>query len=304
MNQTSARRGEQPQQSAEATWPALPLADWADTYATLHLWTQVVGKIRTTLSPQINHWWSSALYLTSRGLTTSPIPYGARTFEITFDFIDHNLLIQASDGGMKSIGLYPRSVREFYHELLGSLAALGLAVTINPLPQEIPNPIPCDEDDQHDAYDAEYALRFWRILAQTDRIFQQFRARFIGKSSPVHFFWGSFDLAITRFSGRRAPERPGADRITREAYSHEVISCGFWPGTLGSAMPDAAFYAYAALAPAGLDRAPIRPSAARYDTTMGEFLLPYDAVRRATDPDAMLLDFLQSAYEAAADLAK
>ena len=284
-------------------WPALPLDEWRDTYQTLHMWTQIVGKVRVALSPPVNHWWSSTLYVTTRGLTTSPIPFGTRTFDVSFDFIDHNVLIQTSDGTAKAIGLFPRSVAEFYHEFLGSLRALGIDVVINPLPQEVANPIRCDEDHIHCSYDVDYAHRCWRALVQADRVLKAFRARFIGKSSPVHFFWGSFDLAVSRFNGQRAPERPGADRVTREAYSHEVISCGFWPGTPDSPCPEPAFYAYAAPAPDGLAQATIRPAVARYDTQLGEFLLPYDAVRTAADPDATLLDFLQSTYEAAANLA-
>jgi hypothetical protein len=282
-------------------WPSLPLDAWRDTYATLHMWTQIVGKVRLALSPPINHWWHVTLYVTARGLTTSPIPYGTRTFAVSFDFIDHNLLIQTSDGTSKSLGLFPRSVAEFYHEFMAALRALHIDVTINTLPQEVPDPIHCDVDDVHASYDPEYAQRCWRILAQTDRVFKAFRGRFVGKCSPVHFFWGSFDLAVTRFSGRRAPERPGADRMTREAYSHEVISGGFWPGS--GPVQEAAFYAYAAPAPPGFERAAIRPASAWYSTELGEFLLRYDDVRRADDPDAMLLDFLQSTYDAAADLA-
>jgi hypothetical protein len=282
-------------------WPALPLEAWEDTYATLHMWTQIVGKVRLALSPLVNHWWNVTLYVTARGLTTSPIPSGLRTFEMSFDFIEHNLLIQTSDGMSKALGLFPRSVAEFYHEVMGALHALGIDVTVDPLPQEVPNPIRCDEDDVHASYDPEYVQRFWRILVQTDRVCKEFRGRFIGKCSPVHFFWGSFDLAVTRFSGRRAPERPGADHITREAYSHEVCSCGFWPG--GGSVREPAFYAYAAPAPEGFASAVIRPASAWYNAELGEFLLRYDDVRTARDPDAVLLDFMQSTYEAAADLA-
>jgi hypothetical protein len=257
--------------------------------------------VSRTLTPPVNHWWHVTLYVTARGLTTSPIPYGSRTFEVSFDFVDHNLLIQTSDGASKALGLFPRSVKEFYHEFMGALRALGLEVTINPLPQELPNPIRCDQDDVHASYDPEYAHRCWRILVQSDRVFKTFRGRFLGKCSPVHFFWGSFDLAVTRFSGRRAPERPGADRITREAYSHEVSSCGFWPGS--GPVQEAAFYAYAAPTPEGFASAAIRPPAAWYSPELGEFLLRYDDVRTAADPDAVLLDFLQSTYEAAANLA-
>jgi len=283
------------------TWPALPLDEWRDTYATLHMWTQIVGKTRMALSPPVNHWWHVTLYVTARGLTTSPIPYGTRTFAVNFDFIDHNLLIQTSDGARKALGLFPHSVAEFYHEFLGALRALGIDVQINPLPQEVPDPIRCDEDTIHASYDPEYAHRFWRVLVQADRVFKDFRSDFIGKCSPVHFFWGSFDLAVSRFSGRRAPERPGADRMTREGYSHEVISCGFWPGS--GPVQEAAFYAYAAPAPAGLERATILPAAGRYNTELGEFLLPYEDVRTSADPDGVLLAFLRSTYGAAADLA-
>ncbi|MDB5077729.1 MAG: hypothetical protein JWO42_3908 [Chloroflexi bacterium] len=287
--------------TAEA-WPALPLETWRETYATLHMWVQIVGKVRTALSPQVNHWWTATLYVTTRGLTTSPIPYGTRTFEIYFDFIDHNLLIQTNDGMSKSLRLYPRSVADFYRELMDALRSLQLDVAINPLPQEVPNPIPFDEDDVHSTYDGDYAHRFWKVLVQADRVFKDFRARFIGKCSPVHLFWGSLDLAVTRFSGRLAPERDGADQVTREAYSHEVISCGFWPGS--GPVQEAAFYAYAAPVPHGLGNIAVRPVAAWFDHSLGEFLLRYDTVRTAPDPDAVLLDFLQSTYEVAADLAQ
>jgi hypothetical protein len=286
------------------TLPPLPLPEWQATYATLHLWTQVVGKVRLALSPPVNHWWSVALYVTARGLTTSPIPCGTRTFAVTFDFLDHVLRIETSEGATSTLDLSPRPVRDFYREFLAALGALGIAVTIWPMPQELPHPIRFDEDATHASYDPEYAQRCWRILVQADRVFQRFRARFVGKSSPVHFFWGSFDLAVTRFSGRRAPERPGADRVTREAYSHEVISAGFWPGTPGGAVQEPAFYAYAAPEPGGLRDVAVRPDGARYERELGEFILPYDAVRTAADPDAAVLDFLQSTYEAAADLAR
>jgi hypothetical protein len=283
------------------TWPALPLDAWRDTYATLHMWTQIVGKVRMALSPPVNHWWHVTLYVTARGLTTSPIFYGSRSFELQFDFIDHNLLIQTSEGTSKALGLFPRSVAEFYHEFMGALHALTIDVLINPLPQEVPDPIRCDQDTVHCTYDAATAHRFWRALVQVDRVFKQFRTGFIGKCSPVHFFWGSFDLAVTRFSGRRAPERPGADPVTREAYSHEVISCGFWPGS--GPVQEAAFYAYAAPGPARLEQAAIRPASAWYSPELGEFLLRYEDVRTAPDPDGMLLAFLQSTYDAAAELA-
>ncbi len=281
-------------------WPSLPYADWQDTYETLHMWTQIVVKIRLALSQMVNHWWQVTLYVTPRGLTTSPIPYGARTFEIHFDFVDHHLTVETSDGATRYMSLYPRSVADFYRDLNSILQSLGIEVKINTTPQEIPNPIPFDADTVHAAYDAAYANRWWRVLAQTDRILKEFRGRFIGKCSPVHFFWGSFDLAVTRFSGRRAPERPGADRVTREAYSHECSSAGFWPGSGSLLAP--AYYAYTAPDPPGLSKAHIRPQGAYYDPQMKEFLLPYEEIRRAVDPRAALLDFLQSTYEAGADL--
>jgi hypothetical protein len=282
-------------------WPALPLEEWRDTYATLHMWLQIVGKVRTRLSSPVNHSWSSALYVTARGLTTSPLHYGSRTLEVSFDFIDHNLFIHTTDGAVKVIGLFARSVAEFYHELIGALHALDINVTINPMPQEVPDPIRCDTDDIHASYDPEYANRFWRVLVQADRVFKIFRSRFLGKCSPVHFFWGSCDLAVTRFSGRRAPERPGADRITREAYSHEVSSCGFWPGS--GPIQEAAFYAYSVPQPAGFKEAVVMPASAAYSDQLGEFILRYDDVRLSKDPDSVLLSFLQSTYDAAADLA-
>ncbi|HEX8891467.1 MAG TPA: DUF5996 family protein [Pyrinomonadaceae bacterium] len=286
---------------AQETWPSLPLDEWQDTYATLHMWTQIVGKIRLTLSPPINHWWQVPLYVTSRGLTTSTIPYQTRFFEIEFDFVDHNLLIQTSNGDRKSIKLEPRAVADFYKEVMTTLHSIGIEVKIHAKPDEVQNPIPFAEDYEHASYDAEYANRFWRILVQVKRVFEEFRSRFIGKCSPVHFFWGSFDLAVTRFSGRRAPEREGADPITREAYSHEVISHGFWPGA-GISGP--AFYSYTAPAPEGLDKAQTLPAEAFYSNEMSEFLLMYDDVRKADSPDDALMDFLQSTYEAGANLAK
>jgi hypothetical protein len=284
-------------------WPALPLAAWQDTYQTLHMWTQIVGKVRLALSPPLNHWWQVALYVTPRGLTTSTIPYGPRAFEVALDFLDHTLAIQASSGARRAMGLYPRSVADFYREFMALLRSLGIDVTINPLPQEVANPIRCDEDEEHAAYDAASATRCWRILAQSDRVLQQFRAHFIGKCSPVHFFWGAFDLAVTRFSGRRAPERVGADHIQREAYSHEVSSVGFWPGMPGGPVEEPAYYAYMAPAPAGFAAAAVRPAAASYNQALGEFILPYEAVRTAADPEATLLAFAQSTYEAGATLA-
>ncbi|NJO52793.1 MAG: hypothetical protein HC840_29150 [Leptolyngbyaceae cyanobacterium RM2_2_4] len=289
----------------DIVWPSLPLAAWQDTYATLHLWTQIIGKIRLALSPKLNHWWQSTLYVAPRGLTTASIPCGTRNFQISFDFLDHQLQIDTSDGMTKRIALAPRSVADFYQMVLTTLSDIGIEVQIWTMPQEVSEPIPFDQDYQHAAYDPEYTQRFWQILVQVDRVMNLFRSRFIGKSSPVHFFWGSFDLAVTRFSGRRAPEHPGgvpnmADWVTREAYSHEVSSCGFWPG--GGSVVDPVFYAYAYPAPEGFRDYPIQPREAFYSSEMQEFILPYEAVRQADDPDAMLLAFLQSTYEAAAVL--
>lgn len=282
-------------------WPSLPLAAWQDTYATLHMWTQIVGKIRLVLSPRVNHFWQVPLYVTSRGLTTSPIPYREKNFEIAFDFIDHQLVIHTSDGVVKVIALRPHSVADFYQELMATLRSLGIEVEIRAKPDEVSNPIPFAEDHEHAAYDAESVHRLWRILMQVDQVFKEFRTRFVGKTSPVHFFWGSFDLAVTRFSGRRAPERQGADPITREAYSHEVISHGFWPG--GGDIQSPAFYSYVAPEPHGLDQKPIRPASAFYSSELSEFLLMYDDVRSADSPKQVLLEFLQSTYEAGAKLA-
>src|SRR5712664_420999 len=283
-------------------WPALPFAEWQDTATTLHMWTQIVGKIRLTLSPWTNHSWHVTLYVTSRGLTTSPIPHGVRTFEINFDLIDHLLPIDTSDGELRTIELKPRSVADFYRALMKILDELHLPVTINKVPNEIQNPTPFDEDEEHQSYDREYANRFWRVLVQIDRVFKEFRSRFCGKCSPVHFFWGSFDLAVTRFSGRPAPPHAGGvpnfpDWIAREAYSHEVSSCGFWPG--GGPVPMPVYYAYAYPEPAGFSAASVEPKGASYSAALHEFILPYDAVRTAGSPDDVLLTFLQSTYEAA-----
>jgi hypothetical protein len=283
------------------TWPSLPLEEWIDTYATLHMWTQIVGKIRLVQSPRINHFWQVPLYVTARGLSTSPIPHGTRSFELEFDFIDHQLLVTTNDGIRKSIALVPRSVADFYQELTALLGSLNLEVKISRGPDEVPDPIPFAEDHTHASYDPEYANRFWRILVQSDRVFKEFRSRFIGKCSPVHFFWGSFDLAVTRFSGRRAPERLEADAITREAYSHEVISHGFWPGSGNVTAP--AFYSYTAPEPAGLPEAAIRPASAYYNRETSGFVLLYDEVRLSNSPDDTLMEFLQSTYEAGANLA-
>ena len=291
----------------EDAWPDIPLEAWSDTTATLHMWVQIAGKIRLRQSPWINHSWHATHYVTSRGLSTSPIPCDDRTFEIAFDFIDHQLTIQSSDGGTARMPLQPEPVAAFYRRLMSELDALGIHVRINKTPNEVAEAIPFDQDETHASYDREYANRFWRVLVQADRVFKQFRARFIGKCSPVHFFWGGPDLAVTRFSGRRAPEHPGGvphlpDRVAREAYSHEVSSTGFWWG--GGPIPHAAFYAYAYPEPEGFSKAAALPAAAFYSTDLKEFILPYDAVRQADSPDDTLLRFLQSTYEAAANLAQ
>jgi hypothetical protein len=281
--------------------PELRLEDWQATCATLHMWSQVVGKIRLAQTPLINHWWNVPLYLTARGLTTSAMPYEDRTFQIDFDFVDHQLIIETSDGATRTLPLEPRTVADFYSQTMRRLRELGIEVKIWTTPVEVPDPIPFEQDTQHASYDADYANRFWHALAWSARVFEEFRAGFVGKCSPVHFFWGSFDLAVTRFSGRPAPPREGADLLTREAYSHEVISHGFWAG--GGAFPHAAFYAYAAPEPAGLKEARVRPAAAFYSRDLSEFLLPYEDVRRADDAERALLDFMQTTYDAAADLA-
>ena len=283
-------------------WPSLPFEAWKDTCETLHLWTQIVGKVRMELSPLVNHWRHVTLYVTPRGLATSPIPYRGGTFEVEFDFINHNLLILTSEGTSRAMPLIPRSVAAFYQEFTACLQALGIEVTINTMPSEVQHPIRCDQDEEHSSYDPDSAHRFWRILAQVDKVFQEFRSPFLGKCSPVHFFWGSFDLAVTRFSGRRAPERAGADRFTREAYSHEVISCGFWPGD--ETFKEPAFYSYTVPAPPGLQAASLRPSAAWYSPDKGEVLLRYEDVRSADAPEQVLQEFLQSTYEAGARLAR
>ncbi|MCI0414202.1 DUF5996 family protein [bacterium] len=287
-------------------WPQLPFPEWKDTCATLHMWTQIVGKIRLTRTPWVNHSWHATLYVTSRGLTTSPIPNGTTTFQIDFDFIDHKLLLQTSDGAVKTMALAPRSVADFYKELFELLADLNLKTKIHKVPNEAPSTIPFDKDTEHASYDAEYANRFFRTLVQVDRVFKKFRARFIGKCSPVHLFWGAFDLAVTRFSGRRAPEHPGGiphlpDWITREAYSHEVSSCGFWPGN--EQLPQPVFYSYAYPEPATFRNAIVHPDDASYNPDFREFLLPYESVRLYASPEKTLLEFLQSTYEAAADAA-
>jgi hypothetical protein len=283
--------------SAERQWPELPLKEWEETYRTLHMWTQIVGKIRLGLTPLENHWWNVALYVNTRGLTTSPIPYDRREFELQFNFLDHRLELRTSDGKERAIALAPKSVASFYRQLFGMLQDAGLQVQINPKPQEIADPIPLDQDETHRSYDPEYASRLWRILLSTDQVFREFRARFIGKSSPVHFFWGSFDLCVTRFNGRRAPARKGV--ITSEAYSHECSSLGWWPG--GGEMPGPAFYAYVAPEPSGYGARAVQPGF--YSDKMHEFFLMYDDVRRAQSPKAEILQFAQSSYDAGAESA-
>jgi len=293
--------------SNDSQWPDLPYAAWRETRDTLHLWTQIVGKIRLMQTPWLNHGWHVTLYVSSRGLTTSPIVHGPRIFELEFDFLSHALTVTVSDGSARRLPLRPQSVADFYGALMAALTELGVAVAINDKPCEIAGAAAFTQDRQHAAYDPEYARRFWQVLVQTDRVFKRFRTAFIGKCSPVHFFWGSFDLAVTRFSGRRAPafagKAPGVPAgVMREAYSHEVSSAGFWPGGNGTDYP--AFYSYAYPVPAGFGVAPVLPAGAFFSDTLGEFLLPYDVVRTAADPDAALLAFLQSTYEAAASFAQ
>jgi hypothetical protein len=292
--------------AAQSTaWPSLPLSAWAETCQALHLWTQIVGKVRCAQSLWVNHSWHVALYVTARGLTTSPIPHGTRTFQLDFDFIAHRLMVQSSDGGVGGFTLQPLSAAAFYRQLMHELDTLGLHVDIYRCSNEIAEPVYFDRDETPRPYDREYAKRYWQVLVQADRVLKMFRARFLGKCSPVHYFWGAPDLAVTRFSGRPAPPHPGGiphlpDWITRDAYSHEVSSAGFWAG--GGPVADAAFYAYAYPEPAGFAEATVRPAAAYYHPELREFVLPYDAVRTAADPDAMLLAFLQSTYVAAANL--
>jgi len=286
-------------------WPALPLEQWQPTCATLHMWTQIVGKTRLAMTPLVNHWWNVPLSLTARGLGTGPMPSGSREVAIEFDFIEHDLVIDSSDGRRKVLPLIPRTVADFYHEFMTALEALGVQVTIWPKPVEVSQAIPFDEDRRHADYDPDFAHRFWRILLASGRVFQEFRASFLGKCSPVHFFWGSFDLAVTRFSGRKAPQPDQADRVTREAYSHECISHGFWPGGswFGTQFNEPIYYSYTAPAPQGLAQANIQPSQARFDPQLKEFVLPYDDVRRADSPRDVLMQFLQGTYEAGATLA-
>ena len=282
--------------------PALPFDSWKDTLATLHMWSQIVGKVRLKLCPLVNHWWNVPFYITARGMTTSPMPYEQRDIEVQFDFIEHKILIETSEGRVVTMAMAPQSVADFYKKFMAALAELGINVRIRTMPCEIPDPIPFEQDNTHSAYDPEAAHKFWRILVWVDQIFKEFRAGFQGKASPVHFFWGSFDLAVTRFSGRLAPERPGADSITREAYSHEVSSAGFWPG--GGDIKGPAFYSYAAPEPSGFAEQRVGPPEAFYHAQMKEFLLMYDDVRTAASPKDALMEFLQSTYNAAADLGK
>jgi hypothetical protein len=295
-----------PKAAVQGAWPVLPpLAHWEKTCATVHLWSQIVGKVRLQLAPRINHWWGATLYTTTRGLTTSPIPYGARTFVIEFDFVAHALRIATSDGDERVFALKPMSVAAFYRALMAALTELGVPVRIFTRPVELVEAIPFEHDDEHATYDAAAIQSFWRALVQADRVFTQFRARFIGKVSPVHFFWGAFDLAVTRFSGRPAPKHPGgipncADWVMQEAYSHEVSSAGFWAGP---GLGEPAFYSYAYPAPPGFAEAAVQPASAYFHSGLGEFVLPYEAARTSQDPDAAVLSFLQSTYEAAARLA-
>jgi Family of unknown function (DUF5996) len=293
--------------ASPAPWPELPLAGWRETCETLHLWTQIIGKIRYVRSPWLNHSWHVALYVTSRGLTTSPIPDGPKTFQIDFDFLDHTLRISNSDGAQRQFALAGQSVASFYAGVMAALAELGVHVKIDEMPNELPGPVKFSQDHAHATYDPEAARRFFQILVNADRVFKQFRTGFLGKASPVHFFWGSFDLAVTRFSGRRAPRHPGGvpnlpDAVACEAYSHEECSAGFWPGSGEIDYP--AFYSYAYPEPAGYRAVKAKPDAAFFSETLGEYILAYDAVRLSADPDKTLLEFLQSTYEAAADTAK
>jgi hypothetical protein len=284
------------------TWPPLPLDSWRDTYETLHLWTQIVGKIVLASTPRMNHFWNVAFQITARGLATPLLKTGDRTFTIAFDFVDHQLIIHSSTGMTETIPLQPRTVAEFYKVVMDTLGRMGLGVKIWPVQVEVSNPIRLDKDVAHHSYDAHAANAFWRILVAIKPVFEDFRCRFLGKCSPVHFFWGSFDLASTRFSGRRAPERPGADPITLESYSHELISQGFWPGS--GVVQDPAFYAYAAPEPAGFKEAGVKPAAAFYNKDMSEFILPYEAVRTSKSPEADLTAFLSTTYDAGANLGK
>jgi hypothetical protein len=282
--------------------PPLPLAEWQATYDTLHMWTQIAGKVALQQCPNINHYWSVAFHVTASGLATPPMPYGNFTFEVRFDFVDHKLVIETSTGDIRELKLEPQTVAEFYRRFMAALHDLGIDVSIYTMPVEFPNPIRFDQDVVHASYDAEAVGRFWRVLQWSDAVFREFRAGFIGKASPVHFFWGSFDLAVTRFSGRPAPPRPGADAVTAEAYSHEVSSAGFWPG--GSGVDGAAYYSYAAPEPSGFAQYEVQPAGAFYHPELHEYLLMYDDVRRASSPKEFLMQFLETSYDAAATLGK
>jgi hypothetical protein len=281
-------------------WPPLPLNEWQDTYRTLHMWTQIVGKIRMTLSPPLNHWWHVTLYVNSRGLTTGPVPYPLGIFEVQFDFHKHLVSISTSEGSDASLPLRAESVAAFYKGILEALASLGIVVEIDAKPQEVAGAVPFDQDYSNCSYDAEYAHRFWRVLVSSAKVFELFRSRFLGKCSPVHFFWGSFDLACTRFSGRPAPPRKGV--ISGPAYSEEVCSAGFWPG--GGTVDGPAYYCYTVPQPAGLENEKIRPAGASWNAELSEFILMYDDMRRTESPEQSLLDFLESSYDAGARLAK
>jgi hypothetical protein len=294
---------------AALSWPRLPLEEWQDTYATLHRWLQIAGKTRLALAPMENHWWQVPLYVSARGLTTSPVPCGGREFEVEFDFIDHLLAVRTTDGERRGIPLEPQSVADFYRRYMALFTALEIDVEIRPIPTELPDTTPFADDETHAAYDPDAAHRCWEILAQTDRVLKEFRGRFLGKSSPSHFWWGAFDIACTRFSGRPAPRHPGGipnlpDYVAVEGYSHECISAGWWPGTIGGPVAEPAFYAYCYPMPAGCEQATVKPEAAYYHQQLGEWILPYEAVRTTADPRATLLDFLESTYEAAAERAK
>jgi hypothetical protein len=294
-------------QTPSAAWPPLPYAEWRETAATLHLWLQIVGKIALVQRPWVNHSWHVALRITARGIGSGLIPHDAASFQIDFDFIDHCLLVQVIDGRTVRLPLQPQPTSRFYRDAMSSLSSLGVSVSIRTLPSELPEPIAFDRDETHRSYDAEYVNRYWRVLVQTQRVFEEFRARFIGKNSPVHFFWGSADLAVTRFSGRTAPPHPGGipylpDWVAREAYSHEVSSAGFWAGS--EQYPESCFYSYAYPEPPGFAAARVGPLGAHYSSALREFVLPYEAIRRAASPESAVLEFLQSTYEAAADLGK
>ena len=298
-----------PSASTADAWPPLPLAQWTDSRAALHLWTQIVGKVRLTQGPWINHSWGVTLYLTARGLTTGPIPHGWRVFQLDFDFLAHRLEILTSGGERAAIALAPRTVANFHAELMATLDRLEVPVRIDPMPNELEAAVPFHLDDTPRPYDGEAVERFWRVLLQADRVLRRFRSRFVGKCSPVHFFWGSFDLAVTRFSGRAAPLQSSAPpnlplAIAQEAYNRECASAGFWPGTPGGPVDEAAFYAYAYPNPTGFEAAAVAPDAAYWQPDLGEFVLPWEAVRESRDPESALLSFLQSSYEAAADLGR